>query len=57
MMICSPEAGNTARGHSPRVILPVEDEQIVMLPSHKGNSCFIIPTCFIISSPEHKVSL
>ena len=23
-------------------ILPVEGEQIVMLPSHKGNNCFIM---------------
>ena len=37
MKICSPEAGN------PRAILPVEGEQIVMLPSHKGNKCFIMP--------------
>ena len=49
MTICSPEAGNIARGRSSRVILPVEGEQIVILPSHKGNNCFIIPTCFIIS--------
>ena len=48
MTVCSPEAGNIARGSSPRVILPVEGEQIVMLPSHKGKNCFIIPTCFII---------
>ena len=27
----------------PRAILPVEGEQIVMLPSHKGNNCFIMP--------------
>ena len=43
MTVCSPEAGNIARGCSPRVILPVESEQI------KDNNCFIIPTCFIIS--------
>ena len=49
MTICSPEAGNIARGRSPRVILPFEGEQIVMLPSHKGNNCFIITTGFIIS--------
>ena len=49
MTICSPEAGNIAWGPSPRVILHVEGEQIVMLSSHKGNNCFIIPTCFIIS--------
>ena len=49
MTVCSTEAGNIARGRSPRVILPVEGEQIVMLPSHTGNNCFIIPTCFIIS--------
>ena len=49
MTICSPEAGNIARGRSQRVILHVEGEQIVMLPSHKGNDCFIIPSCFIIS--------
>ena len=30
MTICSPEAGNIARG---RAILPVEGEQIVRLPS------------------------
>ena len=34
-----PEAGNS----SPRAILPVEGEQIVMSPSLKGNNCFIIP--------------
>ena len=28
MTICSPEAGNIARGRSPRAILPVEGEQI-----------------------------
>ena len=49
MTICSSEAGNIARGRSPRVILHVEGEQIVMLPSHNGNNCFIISTCFIIS--------
>ena len=49
MTICSPEASNIAPGCSLRVILHVEGEQIVMLPSHKGNNCFIIPTCFIIS--------
>ena len=38
MMICSPEAGNC-----PRAILPASGEQIVMLPSHKGNNCFIMP--------------
>ena len=49
MTVCSPEAGYIARGRSSRVLLPVEGEQIVMLPSHKDNNCFIIPTCFIIS--------
>ena len=43
MTICSPEAGNIARGRSPRAILPVEGEQIVMSPSLNGNNCFIIP--------------
>ena len=46
MTICSPEAGNIARGHSPRAILPVEDKQIVILPSHKDNNCFIMPFNF-----------
>ena len=41
MTICSSEAGNITR---PRAILPIERWQIVMLPSHKGNTCFIIPT-------------
>ena len=36
MTICSPEAGNIARGGSPRAILPVKGEQIVMPPSLKG---------------------
>ena len=49
MTVCSPEAGNIVRERSPRVILPVAGERIVMLPSHKDNNCFIIPTCFIIS--------
>ena len=31
MTICSPEAGDIARGRSPRAILPVEGEQIVLL--------------------------
>ena len=43
MTICSPETGIIARGRSQRIILPVEGEQIVMLPSHKGNDCFIVP--------------
>ena len=42
MTICSPEAGNIARGQSPRAILPVEGEQIVMSPSLKGNNCIIL---------------
>ena len=33
MRHCSHKAGK----------LPVEGEQIVMLPSHKGNNCFIMP--------------
>ena len=41
MMICSPEAGDIVRGRSPRAILPVEGEQIVMSPSIKGNKIFI----------------
>ena len=36
MTICSPEAGKRAY---PRVTLTVEGEQIILLPSHKGNSC------------------
>ena len=43
MMICSPEAGNISQGRSPRAIFPVAGEQIIMLPSHKGNNCFIMP--------------
>ena len=39
MTICSPEAGNIARGRSP---IPVEGEHIVMLPSQKANNCFIM---------------
>ena len=46
MTICSPEAGDIARGRSPRAILPVEGEQIVMSPSLKGNNCFIMPNPF-----------
>ena len=46
MTICSPEAGNIAQGQSPRVILSVEGEQIVMSPSLKDNNCFIIPNHF-----------
>ena len=30
------ELGNIARGRSSRAILPVEGEQIIMLPSNKG---------------------
>ena len=36
MTICSPEAVNIARGRSPRAILPVEGEQIVVLSSHNS---------------------
>ena len=48
MTICSPEAGNIVRGRSPRVILHVEGEQNVMLPSDKGNNCLITPTCHYV---------
>ena len=43
MTICSPEAGNIDRERNPKAILPVEGEQIVILPSHKSNNCFIMP--------------
>ena len=39
----SGEVSNIAWGRSPRALLPVEGEQIVMLPSYKGNNCFIMP--------------
>ena len=54
MTVCSPEAGNIARGQSPRAILPVEGEQIVMLPSHKGNSCFIMPINICVCNVKKK---
>ena len=37
MTIYSPEANNIARGRSPRAILPVEGEQIVLSPSPRAN--------------------
>ena len=43
MTMCSSEADNIARGRSLRAILPVRGEQVVMLSSHKGNNCFIMP--------------
>ena len=33
--ICSPEAGNIARGQSPSAILPVKGEQFVLLYRYK----------------------
>ena len=48
MTICSPEACDIARGRSPRAILLVEGEQVIMSPSLKGNNdCFIIPNPFL----------
>ena len=57
MTICSPEAGNIARGRSPRAILPVEGEQIVMSPSLKGNNCFIIPNHFRTKLANNNITL
>ena len=37
MTNCSPSTGNISLGLRPRAILPASGEQIVMLPSHKGN--------------------
>ena len=54
MTICSPEAGNIARGRSPRATLLVEGEQIAMLPSHKGNNCFIMPINIFVCSVKKK---
>ena len=42
MTVCSLEAGNIARGRSPRVILPVEGEQIV----NKGQQLFYYTDLF-----------
>ena len=41
MTICSPSTCNITLGLRPRTILPASGEQIVMLPSHKGNNCII----------------
>ena len=54
--ICSPEAGNIAQGQSPRAILPVEVEQIVMLPSNKGNNCFIMPINIFVCKVKKKIN-
>ena len=54
MTICSPEAGNIARVRSRRLILPVEGEQIVMLPSHKGNNCFIMSINIFVCNVKEK---
>ena len=44
MTICSPSTGNIALGLCPQAILPTSGEQIVMLPSHKGNNCIMLPS-------------
>ena len=54
MTVCSPEAGNIARGRSPKAILPVDGEQIVMLPSHKGNNYFIMPINICVCNVKKK---
>ena len=54
MMICSTEAGNIAQGNSPRAILHVQGEKIVMLPSHKGNNCFIMPMNIFLCNVKNK---
>ena len=41
MTICSHSTGNITLGLRPREILPASREQIVMLPSHKGNNCIL----------------
>ena len=43
MTICSPEAGDNARGQSLRAVLLVEGELIVMSPSLKGNNYYMEP--------------
>ena len=42
MTICSPSTGNIAIGLRPRAIFPASGEQIVLLPSLKGNNCIIL---------------
>ena len=43
MMICLPWTGNIALGLRPLAMLPASGEQIVMLPSYKGNDCMLKP--------------
>ena len=40
MTICSPKAGN------------IEGEQILIIPSYKGNNCFIILNSYIYNSAD-----
>ena len=54
MTICSLEAGNIARGRSP---IPVEGEHIVMIPSHKGNNCFIMPINIFLCNVKKKMKM
>ena len=42
MTICSPSTCNITLGLRPRAVLPASGEQIVMLPSHKGNNCIML---------------
>ena len=42
MTICHLSIGNIALGTRPRAILPASGEQIVMLPSNKGNNCIMV---------------
>ena len=54
MTICSPEAGNIARGRGPGAILPVKGEQIVMLSSH---NCLLCRLIFCLQCEEKKRTL
>ena len=56
MKICSPKVGNITRGRSPRVILPVKGDQIVMLPSHKGNNCLLCRLIFFAIKKKAKIN-
>ena len=47
MTICSPSTGNITLGLRPRTILPASGEQIVMLPSDKGNNCIICTYMYV----------
>ena len=49
MTICSPEAGNIASGN-----ITCLGGQIVILPSYKGNNCFIMPINILVCNVKKK---